>query len=127
MNEKLNLLCPVPVSQRPIQEYKSFKSSWEINWTTQSLRLYRESFLKLFTFAFLVSFFLVYNSNYQLLSYVKCLEYSLLFSGIILLLIFVRLYLAWKYIYDRLMISTVTYEESGWYDGRAICCLKFYR
>ena len=29
-----------------------------------------------------------------------------------------RLYLAWKYIYDRLMNATVSYEESGWYDGQ---------
>ena len=30
----------------------------------------------------------------------------------------VRLYLAWRYIYDRLMNATVSYEESGWYDGQ---------
>ena len=29
-----------------------------------------------------------------------------------------RLYLAWLYVYDRLMNATVTYEESGWYDGQ---------
>ena len=29
-----------------------------------------------------------------------------------------RLYLAWLYIYDRLMNASVTYEESGWYDGQ---------
>jgi hypothetical protein len=30
----------------------------------------------------------------------------------------IRLYLAWKYIYTRLMNATVSYEESGWYDGQ---------
>ena len=29
-----------------------------------------------------------------------------------------RLYLGWRYIYNRLMNATVTYEESGWYDGQ---------
>ena len=28
------------------------------------------------------------------------------------------MYLAWKYVYQRLMNSTITYEESGWYDGQ---------
>jgi hypothetical protein len=34
------------------------------------------------------------------------------------ILIILRLYLAWMYIYDRLMKATVSYEESGWYDGQ---------
>jgi ABC-type uncharacterized transport system auxiliary subunit len=27
-------------------------------------------------------------------------------------------YLACIYVYDRLMTSTISYEESGWYDGQ---------
>ena len=30
----------------------------------------------------------------------------------------IQSYLACKYIYDRLMLSVITYEESGWYDGQ---------
>jgi sterol desaturase/sphingolipid hydroxylase (fatty acid hydroxylase superfamily) len=127
MNDKLNFSCPVPLSQRPLQEYKSFKDSWGINWTTEPLQQYGSTFFKVLAFSFSVSFFLVYNSNYGILSFLKCLEYSLLFTGLIAFIIVFRLYLSWKYIYERLIISTVSYEESGWYDGRAFCYLEFSR
>ena len=127
MNEKLNFSCPVPVSQRPLQEYKSFKDSWGIDWTKQPLQQYTSTFFKLLALSFSISFFLVYNSTYEIFSFLKCLEYSLLFTGLITLIIFFRLYLSWKYIYERLIISTVSYEESGWYDGRAFCYLEFFR
>ena len=39
-------------------------------------------------------------------------------SMLILTLWITRLYSAWKYIYTRLMNATITYEESGWYDGQ---------
>ncbi|NJP10704.1 MAG: CGLD27 family protein, partial [Leptolyngbyaceae cyanobacterium RU_5_1] len=35
-----------------------------------------------------------------------------------LILVLARLYLGWAYVSSRLTDSTVTYEESGWYDGQ---------
>jgi hypothetical protein len=40
-------------------------------------------------------------------------------AGFLLLLVWLRLYLGWKYVRDRLVKSRIEYEESGWYDGQS--------
>ena len=35
-----------------------------------------------------------------------------------MILALVRLYLGWSYVRDRLISSTIFYEETGWYDGQ---------
>ena len=126
MIEKTDFDCPVPISQRPAQEYMAFKESWGIVWTTKPSKKYIGTLLGLFIFSFLISFFLVDQSTYGLLSISKTIQYSLFFTSILLFFLFSRLYLSWNYIYSRLIKSTVSYEESGWYDGRAVCCFEFF-
>jgi hypothetical protein len=42
---------------------------------------------------------------------------SLIVDSFIILFL-IRIYLGWDYIYNRLKNATVSYEESGWYDGQ---------
>lgn len=39
-------------------------------------------------------------------------------STSILTIVFLRVYLGWNYVYQRLIQATIAYEESGWYDGQ---------
>jgi hypothetical protein len=126
MTEKIDFDCPVPMSQRPAQEYKIFKESWGIEWTTKPIKEYIKNVMGLFISFFSISFFLADQSTYGLLSQIKITKYSLFFSSVVLFFLFSRLYLSWEYIYSRLMKSTVSYEESGWYDGRVFCCFEFF-
>jgi hypothetical protein len=61
---------------------------------------------------------LVINNDARGRNEITSLWYILISSLAIFNLWIIRLYLAWKYIYDRLMNATVSYEESGWYDGQ---------
>ena len=110
--------CPVPKDQRPINEYNSLKESIFFLWTTKSLNSYLKSVLlfavPIYSFTALLVKASTANSELPL----NVLLYTVTFSSIILGLSFLRLYLGWTYVYERLIKASVSYEESGWYDGR---------
>jgi hypothetical protein len=66
---------------------------------------------------FFTSIIVTNNHGWEENKITSMLQISMSAVGIFNLWI-LRLYLAWKYVYDRLMNSTITYEESGWYDGQ---------
>jgi hypothetical protein len=109
--------CPVPVDQRPINEYQELKTSWFFGWSTLPLRAY----LLRLCCIWLVSGFLV--TPVAAVSF-PMQDAPLLFglstaisAGIIPGLILLRLYLGWNYVQNRLLQQQVIYEETGWYDG----------
>jgi len=114
MNEK----CPVPQSQRPLTEYNNLKNSFSFVWTIKD----SGSFLKTLLISLIM--ILCFSTVITMSSYgweKHWLASSLqvvLMSMLILTLWIARLYSAWRYIYTRLMNATITYEESGWYDGQ---------
>ncbi len=114
----MNRQCPVPKYQRPLTEYNDLKNSFTFSWTKET----SYSFGKTLTIFLIILIFFIYilatNNHVQgkneVSSFLQIITSAL---GIFNLWI-LRLYLAWKYIYDRLMNATVSYEESGWYDGQ---------
>lgn len=113
-----NSECPVPLDQRPMNEYTALKASSFFYWTTRPLKDYIKKSLSLLTLIYgLIGILLIASfSNSE--AKINLLIYNISFGTFILVLIFLRLYLGWLYIYERLVKATVSYEESGWYDGQ---------
>ena len=107
--------CPVPKHQRPLSEYNELKDSVGFSWTLTNPNIFFRKVLIFLAYIFftitslaIVSF--KWEGNYFL---------WIVFTSFLIFTIWVlRLYLAWLYIYDRLMNASITYEESGWYDGQ---------
>lgn len=110
--------CPVPIEQRPINEYNSLKESIFFFWTTTSFFSYMKTTLVYSILIYIITNLLVNASISNSESKVNSVLYSTAFGSFVLTLFFLRIYLGWVYVYERLIKSTVTYEESGWYDGQ---------
>jgi hypothetical protein len=110
--------CPVPKNQRPINEYNELKNSFGFRWTIETPQIFFKTLIILLLYIlFIVTFFIsnTYDWKYNLL---EPLLWIISNSFILLTLLILRFYLAWEYIYNRLMNASVNYEESGWYDGQ---------
>ena len=107
--------CPVPKHQRPLSEYNELKSSFGFRWTISDSNIFFKKVLIFLTYIFLsVTIVVLISFKWQNHYFLWIVFTSFLVFTIWIL----RLYLAWLYIYDRLMNATITYEESGWYDGQ---------
>nr|BDA98577.1 photosystem I assembly protein Ycf36 [Proteomonas sp. NEIS-1375] len=112
--------CPVPLEQRPLTEYERLKERPGFAWTTQSQSRYLKV-LGILTSLFLGLCLLLGTASTQPTkeaNSLTLLAYSISGTITLLTLVYVRVYLGWQYVYNRLMKSTVPYEESGWYDGQ---------
>nr|QCI08553.1 hypothetical protein [Spermothamnion repens] len=110
--------CPVPFDQQPLNEYLSLSQSCLFNWSRYAISKYLSIILLIFCFLFFfIGIFLIYSVP-KFFSILKILLLDMLYIDIILCLIFIRLYLGWSYIMNRLLSSSIFYEESGWYDGQ---------
>ena len=110
--------CPVPVDQRPINEYNELKTSPFFFWTTKPLKSYLTTLVTFTTIVYVAVSLLITVSMANTELVVNFLGYSLTFGSVILIFCLLRVYLGWIYIYERLVKASVTYEESGWYDGQ---------
>lgn len=110
--------CPVPVEQQPMNEYLNLKQSMFFFWTTREIKAYLKSTLLFSFFTYLLTIMLISASQPTLSNNQNLFIYMFLFGNVPLGLWFLRLYLAWLYVYDRLVKASVSYEESGWYDGQ---------
>jgi hypothetical protein len=110
--------CPVPRYQRPLSEYNDLKNSFIFSWTTEELFSFGKNLITFLLFlVFLTSMIVTSSHGWEKNQTNSLIEIVSSALGIFNLWI-IRLYLAWKYIYTRLMNATVSYEESGWYDGQ---------
>ncbi|NJR50344.1 MAG: CGLD27 family protein [Leptolyngbyaceae cyanobacterium CSU_1_3] len=113
-----SVVCPVPVEQRPINEYQDLKTSWFFRWATLDLVGYIKPVVVLWGLSWLLAG-PVAAVSFSPAKYP--LQYALLGAAgatIIPALALLRLYLGWSYVKTRLLNITVFYEESGWYDGQ---------
>ena len=114
----MNQQCPVPKNQRPLTEYNDLKNSFTFSWTKQESYSFGKTVsIFLVILIFFTSLIVTTNHDWEKNETRSLVEISSSALGIFTLWI-LRLYLGWKYIYNRLMNATVTYEESGWYDGQ---------
>jgi len=112
------IICPVPANQRPLNEFNSIRNSWIISWPF----LQRNIFYRKLTVSWLlitpVSLTISYGSDYLKSNSFELLFVSLTASLAFPILLLIRQWLSWIYIYKRLNSENIEYEESGWYDGQ---------
>ena len=112
------IICPVPQNQRPINEFNSIRNSWIISWPF----LERNIFYRKLMFSWLlitpVSLTICYGSDYLKNNIFELIFLSFTASVAFPILILIRQWLSWVYIYKRLNSEKIEYEESGWYDGQ---------
>jgi hypothetical protein len=110
--------CPVPAEQQPINEYQQLQASCffscpALDWPAYASKLVGIGFGSWLIVAPVVA------ASFPLGK--QPIQFVLASAGganLFVLLILLRLYLGWFYVRDRLHRETVTYEESGWYDGQ---------
>lgn len=110
--------CPVPIEQQPMYEYNNLKKSIFFFWTTENLASYLKKITSLICSTYLIVGFLLSINLSLETNVIQHAIFISLIVDIIAILLFLRIYLGWSYIYTRLKKATVSYEESGWYDGQ---------
>ncbi len=111
-------VCPVPLEQQPLNEYKDLSESWFYRWGLLDLNPYLKKLTWVWGWSWLISGPV---SAASFLPRKHLGEFLLCGSAgatLLLSLVLLRLYLGWWYVRDRLSRSTIFYEESGWYDGQ---------
>ena len=111
-------ICPVPLNQRPLNEFNSIRDSWIISWPLLDKSIFYRNLLYSWIFITPISFLISYGSNYLKNNIFDLTFISLTSSLIFPILLLVRQWLSWIYIYKRLNSEKIEYEESGWYDGQ---------
>ena len=113
-----NIICPVPQNQRPLNEFNNIRNSWIISWPL----LERSIFYRKLTFSWLIftpiCLIISYGSDYLRNNISELIFVSITASLACPVLLLIRQWLSWLYIYKRLTSENIEYEESGWYDGQ---------
>jgi Conserved in the green lineage and diatoms 27 len=111
--------CPVPLDQRPVNEYKCLKESLFFGWSSASTQTFLTRLGILWVIAWIVVEPIAASGYAPTEELGKFLLAGSGGSLFLLSLIFARLYLGWAYVNRRLYSKTVDYEETGWYDGQS--------
>ena len=112
------IICPVPQNQRPINEFNSIRNSWIISWPFLERNIFYRKLMFSWLFITPVSLTISYGSDYLKNNIFELIFLSLTASLAFPILILIRQWLSWLYIYKRLNSEKIEYEESGWYDGQ---------
>ena len=112
------IICPVPQNQRPINEFNSIRNSWIISWPFLERNIFYRKLMFSWLFITPVSLTISYGSDYLKNNIFELIFLSLTASVAFPILILIRQWLSWVYIYKRLNSEKIEYEESGWYDGQ---------
>ena len=112
------IICPVPQNQRPINEFNSIRNSWIISWPFLERNIFYRRLMFSWLFITPVSLTISYGSDYLKNNIFELIFLSFTASFAFPILILIRQWLSWVYIYKRLNSENIEYEESGWYDGQ---------
>jgi len=112
------IICPVPQNQRPINEFNSIRNSWIISWPFLERNIFYRKLIFSWLFITPVSLTISYGSDYLKNNIFELIFLSFTASVAFPILILIRQWLSWVYIYKRLNSEKIEYEESGWYDGQ---------
>ena len=113
-----NVLCPVPLQQRPLNEFNNIRNSWIISWPLLDKRIFYRKLLHSWILITPISLIISYGSSYLKNNIFDLTLISLTASLMLPILLLSRQWLSWVYIYKRLNSEKIEYEESGWYDGQ---------
>jgi len=118
-NIKIFLLCPVPESQKPINEYIGLKENFITNWTTLTKKNYKKKVRNLYLILLGLSFFFTFpNLSFLSWDIFQYLLINLFITNTLLLIFFFILFLNWYQTQNRFQLSRLFYEEASWYDGQ---------
>ena len=112
------IICPVPLNQRPLNEFNSIRNSWIISWPLHNKIIFYRNLLYSWIIITPISFLISYGSSSLKDNIFDLTLVSLTASLILPILLLIRQWLSWIYIYKRLNSEKIEYEESGWYDGQ---------
>tara|TARA_B100000965_G_scaffold4435_1_gene3491 strand:+ start:329 stop:826 length:498 start_codon:yes stop_codon:yes gene_type:complete len=112
------VICPVPLKQRPLNEFNSIRNSWIISWPLLEKRIFYRKLMYSWIIITPISLIISYGSNYLKNNIYDLILTSLTASLLFPVLLLSRQWLSWMYIYKRLNSENIEYEESGWYDGQ---------
>ena len=112
------IICPVPLNQRPLNEFNSIRNSWIISWPFLERNIFYRKLMFSWLFIIPVSLTISYGSDYLKNNIFELIFLSFTASVAFPILILIRQWLSWVYIYKRLNSEKIEYEESGWYDGQ---------
>ena len=112
------IICPVPLNQRPLNEFNSIRNSWIISWPFLEKSIFYRKLLLSWLFITPISLTISYGSDFLRKNIIELTLVSFTASLAIPLLLLIRQWLSWIYIYKRLNSENIEYEESGWYDGQ---------
>ena len=111
-------ICPVPLDQRPLNEFNSIRNSWIISWPFLERNIFYRKLTISWLFIIPISLIISYGSDYLKNNIFELIFISLTASLAFPILLLIRQWLSWVYIYKRLNSENIEYEESGWYDGQ---------
>ena len=111
-------ICPVPPNQRPLNEFNSIKNSWIISWPLLEKNIFYRKLIYSWFFITPISLTISYGSDYLKNNIFELTFVSFTASLALPILLLIRQWLSWIYIYKRLNSENIEYEESGWYDGQ---------
>tara|TARA_Y100001968_G_scaffold123601_1_gene112575 strand:+ start:954 stop:1454 length:501 start_codon:yes stop_codon:yes gene_type:complete len=112
------IICPVPINQRPLNEFNTIRNAWIISWPLLKKNIFYRKLLFSWIIIIPISFTISYGSDYLKNNIFDLTFISLTSSLLFPILLLFRQLLSWIYIYKRLNSETIEYEESGWYDGQ---------
>ena len=112
------IICPVPFNQRPLNEFNSIRNSWLISWPFLERNIFYRKLTVSWLFIIPISLTISYGSDYLKNNIFELIFISLTASIAFPILLLIRQWLSWVYIYKRLNSENIEYEESGWYDGQ---------
>ena len=112
------IICPVPLAQRPLNEFNSIRNSWIISWPLLDRSIFYKKLLYSWILVTPISLIISYGSNSLRNNIFDLIFISLTSSLLLPILLLSRQLLSWIYIYRRLNSERIEYEESGWYDGQ---------
>jgi len=112
------IICPVPLNQRPLNEFNNIRNSWIISWPFLERSIFYRKLIFSWLFVTPISLIISYGSDYLKNNIFDLTFVSFTASLACPTLLLARQWLTWMYIYKRLNSEKIEYEESGWYDGQ---------
>ena len=111
-------ICPVPKNQRPLNEFNNIRNSWLISWPLLEKNIFYRRLIFSWFLILPISLLISYGSEYLKNNFIDLIFISFISSLFFPILLLLRQWLSWKYIFKRLSSEKIEYEESGWYDGQ---------
>tara|TARA_Y100001968_G_scaffold296449_1_gene304654 strand:+ start:81 stop:572 length:492 start_codon:yes stop_codon:yes gene_type:complete len=111
-------ICPVPLKQRPLNEFNSIQDSGINSWPLLEKSIFYRNLIYSWIIFIPISIIISYGSISLKNNIFDLTLTSLTASLLLPILLLSRQWLSWIYIYKRLNSENIEYEESGWYDGQ---------